>query len=222
MSNSPTRTSPETLVGVPVPVTVIEVFADVVCPFTHVGLRRFVQRRSELQRNDVALHVRAWPLELVNGSPLSPELVTEEIEEIRSLAAPNLFAGFAPSQFPSTSLPALRLAAAAYKQGFGVGEQVSLRLRDLLFEHGVDIADDTVLSAIAQDFDLLLESDDAQTVLDDHAEGIRRGVIGSPHFFTPSGGFFCPSLDVHRGASGELHVAVDPDRFDTFIASCFQ
>jgi hypothetical protein len=30
------------------PVTTIEVFADVRCPFTHVGLRRFVQRRHQL------------------------------------------------------------------------------------------------------------------------------------------------------------------------------
>ena len=30
--------------------TVIEVFADVTCPFTHVGLRRFVERRGELGR----------------------------------------------------------------------------------------------------------------------------------------------------------------------------
>ena len=30
----------------------IEVFADVLCPFTHVGLRRLVARRTELGRDD--------------------------------------------------------------------------------------------------------------------------------------------------------------------------
>ena len=202
-------------------VTVIEVFADVLCPFTHVGLRRFVHRRSELRREDVVLHVRAWPLELVNGSPLLPELVSEEIEEIRGVAPPRLFAGFAADKFPSSSLPALRLAVAAYRQGFWLGEQVSLHLRDLLFEQGVDIADETILEAVARAYDLQIDSGDAQSVLDDYAEGVRRGVIGSPHFFTPEGSFFCPSLDVHRDATGELHVDVDPDGFDTFIASCF-
>ena len=51
----------------------LEVFADVCCPFTHVGLRRIVRRRAELGRDDVVLVVRAWPLELVNGVPLDPE-----------------------------------------------------------------------------------------------------------------------------------------------------
>ena len=45
--------------------------------------------------------------------------------------------------------------------------------------------------------------------------------IGSPHFFTPAGGFFCPSLDVSRDATGRLRVAADPDRFDRFVESCF-
>jgi len=48
------------------PETVIEVFADVACPFTHVGLKSFVARRAGLGRDDVILRVRAWPLEIVN------------------------------------------------------------------------------------------------------------------------------------------------------------
>ena len=59
--------------------TVIEVFADVACPFAHVGLRRFAERRDELGRTDVALRVRSWPLEVVNGHPLDARLVAEEI-----------------------------------------------------------------------------------------------------------------------------------------------
>src|SRR3954464_13451066 len=47
----------------------IEVFADVACPFTHVGLCRLVARRRE-SNSDAVLWVRAWPLELVNGEPL--------------------------------------------------------------------------------------------------------------------------------------------------------
>jgi hypothetical protein len=52
-----------------VPSRLVEVFADVGCPFAHVGLRRFVERRDELGRDDVVLWVRAWPLELVNARP---------------------------------------------------------------------------------------------------------------------------------------------------------
>ena len=93
---------------------VVEVFADVCCPFTHVGLRRLVQRRDEVG-GDLELVVRAWPLELVNGAPLDGDLIAEEIEELRKQVAADLFVGFDRGRFPATSLPALELAAAAYR-----------------------------------------------------------------------------------------------------------
>jgi predicted DsbA family dithiol-disulfide isomerase len=201
--------------------TVIEVFADVGCPFTHVGLRRFVDRRGELGRDDVSLRVRAWPLEIVNGEPLDPHVVAEEIDDIRRQVAPSLFQRFSEASFPASSLPALTLAAAAYEVNLTTGERVSLALRDLLFEQGLDIADADVLRRLATEHDLAVDPDDRQRVVDDHAEGVARGVIGSPHFFTPTGGFFCPSLDVHRDAGGHLRITADPDGFDRFIGECF-
>ncbi|MGZ4784252.1 MAG: DsbA family oxidoreductase, partial [Acidimicrobiales bacterium] len=89
---------------------VVEVFADVGCPFTHVGLRRFVERRDAAGRQDIGLRVRAWPLEVVNGQPLDPRFIAEEVDEIRTQVAPTLFTGFTESTFPSTSLPALAVA----------------------------------------------------------------------------------------------------------------
>ena len=198
----------------------IEVFADVACPFTHVGLRRFVQRRAEAGRSDVVLWVRSWPLELVNGAPLDPEFVAEEVAELRVQVAPELFAGFRVDRFPGTSLPAMALVASAYKASPGVGEQVSLEIRDLLFERGVDIADPVVLEALAEHHGLTFDRDDLSVVLADRTEGDQRGVIGSPHYFTSEGGFFCPALDVSRDARGHLQVEPDPTRFDAFIASC--
>ena len=62
---------------------------------------------------------------------------------------------------------------------------------------------------------------DAHRVLQDHAEGVERNVIGSPHFFTPAGSFFCPSLDVHRDAGGHLRITADTAGFDRFVAACF-
>jgi predicted DsbA family dithiol-disulfide isomerase len=200
--------------------TIIEVFADVSCPFTHVGLRRFVARRAEAGRDDVRLLVRSWPLEIVNGEPLAPDVVAEEIEALRAQAAPELFARFNEGAFPSTSLPALALAAAAYAEHIELGERVSLELRDLLFERGVDISDPEVLADVAIEAGLALPVDHAAVVAD-HAEGVRRGVIGSPHFFTPGGDWFCPSLDVSRDAAGALHIATDPAQFDQFVVSCF-
>ena len=85
---------------------VIEVYADIWCPFTHVGLRTVVRRRNELGRADVAIRVRSWPLELVNGAPLDADATAAHVEELREQVAPNLFMGFDPNRFPRTTLPA--------------------------------------------------------------------------------------------------------------------
>lgn len=201
--------------------TAVEVFADVSCPFTHVGLRRFVELREELDRPDVRLLVRAWPLEIVNGQPLDPAFIAEEVDDIRRQIAPTLFGGFTESAFPSSSLPALTLSAAAYEHDLATGERISLALRDLLFEQGIDIADSSVLTELAAEHGVTVDLGDSRPVLDDHAEGVSRGVVGSPHFFTPDGGFFCPALDVHRDADGHLHISPDTAGFDSFVTACF-
>ena len=199
---------------------VIEVFADVACPFTHVGLRRLVDRRDELGRSDVVLRVRAWPLEHVNHAPLDPALIAEEVSAIREHVAPDLFAGFAEETFPTTSQPAFALAAAAYRCNDNVGEAVSLALRDLCFEQGIDITDDDVLRSLAAEHDLTITGADHASVSADHAEGKARGVIGSPHFFTPTGGFFCPLLDVGRDDRKQLHVERNDTGLAAFLAAC--
>lgn len=200
---------------------VIEVFADVGCPFTHVGLRRFVAARDAAGRDDVALWVRPWPLEIVNGQPLDPHFIAEEVDDIREQVAPDLFVGFREDRFPSTSLPALSLAAAAYDLDPAVGERVSLALRTLLFEEGVDVADGSVLDALAAEHEVAWMPGDDTAVLAEHQAGVERGVVGSPHFFTPEGGFFCPSLDISRDDGGHLHIAPKADGFESFLEACF-
>ncbi len=201
--------------------TVVEVFADVGCPFTHVGLRRFVEHRAEVGREDVRLRVRSWPLEIVNGEALDAEFIAEEVDDIRRQIAPSMFADFSAARFPASSLPAMGLAASAYGVSIEAGERVSLELRDLLFEHGTDIADPEVLTRVAAEVGLSLDAVDVDAVRADHAEGVARGVIGSPHFFTPAGGFFCPALDVSRDDRGHLRILADPDGFEAFLRSCF-
>lgn len=200
--------------------TVIEVFADTGCPFTHVGLRRFVARRHDAGRDDITLWVRAWPLEIVNGTPMDPHFIAEEVDDIRTQVAPDLFRGFTEAAFPATSIPAMALAAAAYDRSPTCGEQVSLELRDLIFERGIDVADPAVLERVAAAYDLDPASADPDRVVADHAEGVDRGVIGSPQFFTPAGGFFCPGLDVHRDDDGNLVVRPDAAAFDAFVLAC--
>ena len=202
---------------------VVEVFADIGCPFTHVGLRRFVQARVRRGEPDVVLHVRAWPLEVVNGEPLDPEFIGEEVDDLRASVAPGEFDGFRVASFPPSGLPAMSLAAQAYDEGVEVGEAVSLELRDLLFEHGQPIGSARLLAEVAARHGIGFDPPSGRrTVLADHGEGVARGVIGSPHFFTPSGDFFCPALDISRDGEGHLHVRVDEAGFEGFLDSCFE
>jgi len=78
-----------------------------------------------------------------------------------------------------------------------------------------------VLADVADEFGVRVPAGDA-LVLADYDEGVRRGVIGSPHYFTAGGDFFCPALDVGRDAGGHLHVAPNPERFERFVQSCFE
>jgi predicted DsbA family dithiol-disulfide isomerase len=199
----------------------IEVFADVRCPFAHVGLRRLFERRATAGRTDVVIWIRAWPLELVNDAPLDPHLIAEEVDELRAQVAPDLFSSFDEASFPATSLPALVLSAAAYEHSSSVGERVGLALRDALFERSRDITSPEVLLDIASDAGIGLPAADArQHVYDDWNEGRRRHVVGSPHFFVGSESFFCPSLKITR-IDGRLHITSDPAVFDSFLDDCF-
>jgi hypothetical protein len=94
----------------------IEVFADIWCPFAHVGLRTVLRRRRELGRDDVPVRVRSWPLELVNGVPLSVESTAAHVEELREEVTPDMFVAFDPGHFPRSTLPALALACLAYRR----------------------------------------------------------------------------------------------------------
>jgi predicted DsbA family dithiol-disulfide isomerase len=198
-------------------VATIEVFADVCCPFTHVSLRRLVERRSALGRNEVRLRVRAWPLELVNGRPLDPRTVWREVEALRSQVAPDLFGGFRPDRFPASSLPALMLAAAAYAESPAAGERASLALRGALFEEGCDVADEGALAAVAAAVGVApAEPRWRDAVVADWEEGRGRGVVGSPYFFVGGTGQFCPSLDISHD-DGSLRVTSDPTTFDDVL-----
>lgn len=166
------------------------------------------------------LHVRSWPLELVNGKVLDPRLVAEEITELQTHVAPDLFAGFDADTFPSTSFPAFAVVAAAYEHNVWTGEAVSLELRDRFFEQGEDITDPDVLEDVAAVHGLgRVDLDDRSTAMREHGGGVERGVIGSPHFFTPDGDFFCPALEIEK-VDGHLRISADPAGFDRFVSAC--
>lgn len=198
----------------------IEVFADVGCPFTHVGLRAYVALRDERGSTEPLLRVRAWPLEIINGEPITGPFLAPEVAALQRGPAPDLFAGFDATAFPTTTTPAMTSTAAAYRVGPEVGEAFSLAVRHALWEQGRDIADPDVLAGLRADLGVPEPLPaDAAAIDDDLAEGRRRGVTGSPHFFTPSGDFFCPSLDIGHDDDGRMTVRFDPEGFQAFLGA---
>jgi predicted DsbA family dithiol-disulfide isomerase len=199
----------------------MEVFADIWCPFAHVGLQTVYEQRARSGRVDVAIWVRAWPLELVNGRPLDPSITAEHADELREQVAPNLFRHLDVNQFPSSTLEALALANRAYRTDFQVGERANFALRDALFESGRDISDLSTLNNIARDLGVAMpdESDRAGVLADWH-EGQRRGVLGSPHFFCGDDDVFCPSLDITKDPVKGLSIVRDTSRLTEFLSRC--
>lgn len=202
----------------------VEVFADVLCPFTHVGLHTLIDRRTQRGLDEPRLRIRAWPLELINGAPLDPDHIAAEIVALRASVRPDLFTGFSVETFPRTSMAAFALTAAADRTGDpALIEKVGMALRDEVFEHGLDIGRPEVVQAVAARFGLTpLDADVAEAaVRADWAEGKKRGVVGSPHFFTPDGGgWFCPGLAISRDAAGEFTVAWK-EGSEAFVDSVF-
>jgi predicted DsbA family dithiol-disulfide isomerase len=202
----------------------VEVFADVLCPFTHVGLHSLIDRRTQRGLNEPRLRIRAWPLELINGKPLDPDHIAAEIVALRGSVRPDLFAGFSVDTFPSTSMAAFALTAAADRTGDPILiEKVGMALRDAVFEQGLDIGRPAVVRTVADRFGLTpLDAEATEAaVRADWDEGKRRGVVGSPHFFTPEGGgWFCPGLAISRDAAGDFVVAWK-DGNEAFVDSVF-
>ncbi|MFN8072440.1 MAG: DsbA family protein [Mycobacterium sp.] len=202
----------------------VEVFADVLCPFTHVGLHTLIDRRADRGLSEPRLRIRAWPLELINGQPLDPDHIAAEIVALRKSVRPDLFAGFSVDTFPNTSMAAFALTAAADRTGDpALIEAVGMALRDALFEHGLDIGRTEVVRSVADRFGLTPSDAEATeaAVRADWDEGKRRGVVGSPHFFTPDGGgWFCPGLAISRDEAGAFVVAWK-EGSEAFVDSVF-
>ena len=202
---------------------IIEVFADVWCPFAHVGLKAAAAVRDQFGVQNLSLVIRAWPLELVNGRPLDAATTSDHIRDLREQVAPNLFVGFRQEIFPTTSIPALSLAAAAYQVDFAMGEAVSFALRDALFEQGQDISSPLVLDEIAAIYGLVAADwMDTGTVRNEWRIGQKRGVKGSPHFFCGNNDAFCPALDIERDEIGRLVLNRRSELLTSFLDTCFR
>ena len=196
-------------------------FSDVSCPFAYVGFTRILAFRDGIGPTAPPLRARAWPLEIVNGEPLAGPALVPKVEALRRDVAPDLFAGFVPERFPRTTLHALAAEQAAFRVGTGEGMAFSLAIRRLLFEEAADVGDPAVVDGLLEAHGLpRVRPEDRDAVERDHVEGVQRGVVGSPHFFTPNGDFFCPTLDI-RSNGGAYEVEFDPIGFERFIRAAF-
>jgi len=200
----------------------IEVFADITCPFTHVGLSHVAELLGKAD-SSVGLRVRAWPLEWVNGSPMEGGAVATKTASLRKKLESNLFSGINPANWPTTTIPALNLTASAYGASAEAGLAVSLEIRDALFERGLDISDPAVLAEIAAGHGLDAPAREAsQEVLDDYEAGQARGVKGSPDFFIGENEFFCPALDLGHDEAGELTASFDLAGLDQLMSAALE
>jgi predicted DsbA family dithiol-disulfide isomerase len=201
---------------------VIEVFADIWCPFTHVGLKLVAGQLRERGRQDVTIRVRSWPLEWVNGRPMDPNATVDHINELRDQVSTEFFVGFDTSRFPHSTVPVLALVAHAYATELRLGQALSFEVRDWLFERGRDVSEPDTLAAIARSFGLgLPDPDDYATVVSEWKEGRRRQVAGSPHFFCGRTSVFCPSLQISKNAqSGDRTIRTNLSRLQTFLDRC--
>jgi predicted DsbA family dithiol-disulfide isomerase len=198
--------------------TILEVFADITCPFTHVGLKRVIEHIASADR-PIAVRVRAWPLEWVNGAGLEVEAVEMKAKALSEQLGVDDFRGLIHDQWPSTTLPALALAAQAYERDMATGLTVSLELRTALFEQGRNVGDPAVLAEIAADHDLTVPAQlDTTSVQADYDEARRRGVSGSPLFFVGQDNFFCPALELGHDADGNLTARLDTEGLAAFFA----
>ncbi len=196
---------------------IVEVYADITCPFAHVGLKRVVQHVSEMAE-PTAVIVRAWPLEWVNGTPLDVDAVLVKAQALTDQLAVDDFSGLRADAWPNSTIPALNLATSAYGRDAATGLAVSLDLRAALFERGVDVGDPGALARIAAAHDLpapTTETSDA--VQADYDGGLARRVKGSPHYFVASHEFFCPALELGHDVDGHLTARFDADMLADFF-----
>lgn len=198
--------------------TTVEVFAEITCPFAYVGLKHVVEHVAELDV-PVDIVVRAWPLEWVNGAGLDVAGVQTKAEVLRAQLGIHEFAGLSADSWPSTTVPALALAAAAYDVDAATGLAVSLALRNALFEEGTDISDPGELAVLARAHGVEFDPADDSRLRADYEDGQARGVKGSPHYFVASDDFFCPALDLGRDADNHLTAHFDPAGLGQFLAS---
>jgi predicted DsbA family dithiol-disulfide isomerase len=177
----------------------VAIWSDIHCPWAFVATHRLRQER-DVRGLDVVFDQRAWPLELVNGRGIPEHIVPEEMTVLAN-HEPELFSRFRGDSWPSTSLPAFELVAAA-RRGYGMraAEDVDYYLRLAFFRDSVNLsirpALEQALKAAAEanptlDPDKIIAIWNSEAVrvdvLDDYRRSAELPIEGSPQIFWPDG-----------------------------------
>lgn len=209
----------------------IAVFADPGCPWAHVGVSRLHRaRRSAGLVDEVAIDIRAFPLELINERPTPFGGLQSEIPPLQAIeprAGWELWSGEA-SAWPVTMLPPMEAVEAAKEQGLEASAHLDHELRRAFFGQSRCISMRHVILEVAEgcgrvDVDALAEA------LDD---GRARGpmlepywahggtVQGSPHVFLPDGtSSHNPGIEFHWDKRARRLVVDrdDPSAYDDLL-----
>lgn len=169
---------------------------------------------------------RAWPLELVNGRGIPRGIVPVETAVLAN-HEPELFGAYDGESWPSTSMPAFELVAAARRvQGSRAAEEVDYHVRLAFFRDGVDISVRAglwqVLESAVGDWSELATAQILETwdvapvradVLSDYWRSQDLPIQGSPQIFWPDGTTsHNPGMTDHEWIRGIPRIqSTDPD-----------
>ena len=187
----------------------IQVWSDLLCPFTHVAIHRVMAARDKLGlTGKVRIDHHTFPLELFNGPHPRPGTDSEAVGlgQIEPDAGFRLWTG--PEwEYPSTVLLAAEAVHAAKAQGLGPSEDLDRALRFAFWTHSRSISHRSVILEVAKetgtvDVDALAEALDSgkhrADVMSDYTIAQSDEVSGSPHLFLADGYSVAnPGITVH-------------------------
>lgn len=213
----------------------IAVYSDIGCPWATAGIERLVAARARLGLVDeVAIDHHAFPLELINGRGTPRSVLDAEVAVVGALvpeAGWQLWQG-GPSDWPSTTLPALEAVQAAKAQSLAASSALDLALRRAFYGRSRCIALRPVILDVAEGCDgvdagALAEAlDDGRArraVMDDFERSRSDTVRGSPHLFLADGtDAHNPGIAYHwvgrPGKGFPVVDADDPEVYDDLLA----
>jgi len=204
----------------------VEIWSDVHCPWAHLAVHRLRAARDR-RGIDVVFDQRAWPLEWVNEQGI-PRHIVEPETAVLSNHEPEIYSRFDAASWPSTSLPALELVAAARRAlGLRGAEDVDHAVRLRFFRESADISVRHELARACADAGVDVaavmgawESEPVRAdVVADFARSTSLPIQGSPQIFWPDGSTdHNPGMTDYEWVRGIPRVGkTDPDACERLL-----